>query len=713
MMCFLPSGLTRDAWQSRLYPLIGCLGIVWFCQASPVNGQQSGNMEIGTQKIELVTAPPADRRSELYPGNRAPLNPSPLIRLPVGSVQPRGWLRKQLELQAAGFHGHLYEISPFLKKERNAWLAADGVGDHGWEEPPYWLKGFSNLAYILGDERLLRETTTWIEGALRSQKPDGWFGPDGERRGAATDLVGREDLWPNAIMLFCLQDYHDFSGDPRVIELMTKYFDYLIEVPDEKFLVGYWPRMRGGDLLLSVYWLYNRTGDERLLALADRVHRRTAPWSTGLIDLHNVNIAQGFREPATYWMQSNDPAHRQASYAVYDEVRQSYGPVPGGMFGGDENCRPGERDPRQAVETCGMAEMMFSAETLTWITGDLLWADRCEDVAYNSLPAALMPDLNALRYLTAPNMPLSDAEPKNPGLQNGGPMLLMSPLKHRCCQHNWGQAWPYFAEHAWYATSDHGLAGVHLVAATVKAKVAEGEVVTFHTETNYPFESTVRLRFEAGKPTAFPVYLRIPGWCVRPAVRINGEPIDIELQGGKFVRIERVWSNGDKVELELPMETAVQRWAENSNSASVTRGPLTFSVKIGEDYRRVGGSDEWPEYEIHPTTEWNYGLVLSGADPMEFDVVESNWPADDQPFTSESVPIKMRARVKKIADWQLDRHGLASKLQPSPVQSDEPEQVVELIPMGAARLRISAFPVIDVAASEAGAGGEPYFMSAP
>lgn len=648
-----------------------------------------------SEEVQIVTSPPTDRRSELYVGNREPLSASPLIRLPVGCVEPRGWLRKQLELQAEGFNGHLYEISPFLKKEGNAWLSPDGIGDHGWEEPPYWLKGFSNLAYLLRDERLLNETKMWIEAALRSQKPDGWFGPDGERRGAATELVGRDDLWPNMIMLFCLQDYYDYSGDERVIELMKKYFDYLAKVPEEKFLVGYWPKMRGGDLLLSVFWLYNHTADERLMQLAEKVHRQSARWDTGLINLHNVNIAQGIREPATYWLLSNKPEHRQASYAIYDEVRQKYGPVPGGMFGGDENCRPGERDPRQAVEACGMAEMMFSAETLTWMTGDLRWADRCEDIAYNSMPAALMPDLNALRYLTAPNMPLSDSAAKSPGLQNGGPMLLMSPHKHRCCQHNWGQAWPYFAEHAWFATSDHGLAAVQLFAAKVHAKVGSGEQVTLHADTRYPFESQIRLRFECERPTNFPLYLRVPGWCGSASVRINGNASAVELVAGKFVRIERTWSSGDAVELQLPMEASVVRWVDNANSASIVRGPLTYSLRIAEDYRRTGGSDRWPEHEIHPASDWNYALVVNDNPEAALEVVENGWPADDQPFDAKSAPVQIRAQAKKLSTWQLDEHGLAAKLPSSPVATDEPEQEITLVPMGAARLRISAFPVVE------------------
>ena len=211
-----------------------------------------------------------------YAANRAPLQTSFFAELPFGAVQPAGWLRRQLELQAEGFHGRLTEISRFLRKPNNAWLSKEGTGDHGWEEPPYWLKGFIGCAYLLEDRRMIDEAHVWIEAALASQKPDGWFGPDKGRPGQATDLKGREDLWPNMIMLFCLQTYHDRTGDPRVLDLMTRYFEYLAELPESKFLVGYWPSMRGGDQLYSILWLYNRTGGDRLLDLARKTHRRTA-----------------------------------------------------------------------------------------------------------------------------------------------------------------------------------------------------------------------------------------------------------------------------------------------------------------------------------------------------------------------------------------------------------------------------------------------------
>jgi len=648
----------------------------------------------GDTNIRVVDKPDTEVGNNFYVGNRAPLTPSPLIKLPVGAIEPAGWVRRQLELQRDGFHGHLTEISRFLVKEGNAWLSPTGEGDHGWEEPAYWLKGFSNCGYILGNQHMIKESKIWIEAALASQKDDGWFGPDKGRKGAATSLEGREDLWPNMIMLFCLQDYYEFTGDKRVIELMTKYMKYLMTVPEERFLVGYWPKMRGGDLLYSVYWLYNRTGDKFLLELAEKVHRNTAEWEKDVINWHNVNMSQGFGEAGTFYMQSKNPNHLRAAERNWQKIRDMYGQVPGGMFGGDENCREGFTDPRQAVETCGMVEMMLSHETLLTISGDAKWADRCEDVAFNSLPAAFTADLKALHYLTAPNMILCDRKSKSPGLQNGGPMLLFDPHSHRCCQHNTGHGWPYYAEHLWLATPGNGLAAALYAPGKVTAKVGDGTQVTILEETQYPFDEKISMTVTTGKHVRFPLYLRVPGWCKNPELTVNKKSFKVN-GPGSYIEINRQWADCDMIELNLPMTITLRTWKKNQNSVSVDRGPLTYSLKIGEKYVREGGTDEWPAWEIHPTTPWNYGLVLNENKPASsFRVVRNDWPSDNQPFKADAAPIELRAKAKKVPAWQKDHLGLVGKLQESPAKSSEPTENVTLIPMGCARLRISAFPTI-------------------
>lgn len=639
--------------------------------------------------VTVVALPDIAKPNSHYVGNRAPLQPSPLIALPIGAVRPAGWLRRQLELQNAGFHGHLTEISKFLKKDGNAWLDQTGQGRNGWEEVPYWLKGFQNCAFLLDDQAQLAEARTWIEGIFRGQQPDGWIGPGEGRTGVATDLKGRDDLWPNMVALFCLQSFHEQTGDTRVLPAMARYFRYLESVPEAKFLNGYWPSMRGGDLLFSVYWLYNRTGEPWLLALAQKVHRKTARWDTDIINLHNVNVAQAFREPTVYWMQSGRPENLNGADRNWKRVREMYGQVPGGMFGADENARPGYTGPRQAIETCGSAEEMLSDELLLGITGNPVWADRCENVAFNTFPASFTPDMKALRYLTAPNLPQSDHVSKRPGVENKGPKFEMNPHNHRCCQHNAGHGWPYFTQHAWFATPGNGLAAVLYAPSSVTARVGDGTEVRIAEETRYPFEENVTLKVSLAKAVNFPLYLRIPAWCAKPTIALNGQTLTVDARAGSYVRLDRTWTNGDVVQIRFPMETRTHTWESNRGTVSVDRGPLTYSLKIKEDYRRTGGTDQWPAFDIFPGSPWNYALVAAA----NFEFTQGTWPADNQPFAADASPVTLKTKARRVPEWTLDPTGLVNEVQPSPVRTTEPEESVTLIPMGAARLRIAAFPV--------------------
>ncbi|MDR2147930.1 MAG: glycoside hydrolase family 127 protein, partial [Tannerella sp.] len=536
-------------------------------------------------EVTTVKRLATDMKNAFYPSNREPLQPQQFIKLPTGSIQPEGWLRQQLVLQRNGLNGYLGEISAWLQKQNNAWLQTGG--EWGWEEVPYWLRGYGTLAVILEDNEMLQEAAFWIEHILNSQREDGNFGP-------VHLNDGRQDFWPNMIVLWIMQSYYEYTNDTRALDFMSKYCRYLLTVPDGDFLYSYWENSRGGDNLWSVAWLYNRTGDANLLALADKIHRRTANWtrSTQLPNWHNVNIAQSFREPATYFMFTKDSTMLKASYNVQSFIRRAFGQVPGGMFGADENARIGFFDPRQGTETCAFVEQMSSDEIMLLITGDPYWAENCEDVAFNSYPAALMPDYKALRYITSPNHVISDSKNHHPGIDNRGPFLAMNPFSSRCCQHNHGFGWPYYTEHLILATPDNGLAAVFYNACQATARVGKsGTEVRLHEQTQYPFDESVRFTVHTPKNVTFPLYLRIPSWCSSATISINGKKWGGKLPSGEYARINREWKEGDEITLSLPMELKKRQWQVNKNSVSMDYGPLTLSLEIRERYDLINSRE--------------------------------------------------------------------------------------------------------------------------
>ena len=425
------------------------------------------------------------------------------------------------------------------------------------------------------------------------------------------------------------------------------------------------------------------------------MHANGNDYTSGLPGLHNVNLSQGFREPAQFGVLAGEHRFTEATYRDYDLIMRQFGQFPGGAFAGDENCRVGHGDPRQGFETCGIVELMHSFEILTRITGDVTWADRCEEVCFNNLPAAFDPQQKGTHYITCANgVALDNTAKKHGQFSNDWAMLAYMPGVHnyRCCPHNYGMGWPYFVEEMWLATPDGGLAASLYAASTVTAKVGnrgrgEGTTVSITTQTSYPFSDTIEFTIKTQQPVEFPLLLRIPGWCKTASASVNGSDSPMSSGPGTFLSIGQLWKGGDRVTLKLPMATTTRTWAFNHNAMSVHRGPLAFSLALNEQWHRIGGNDAWPEYTVSTTSNWNYGLTSDAELKVE------TRTQTDTPWTPATAPIRLTTQARRIPQWTTDREHVVHPLQASPAKTSAPVDTIALIPMGAARLRITTFPV--------------------
>lgn len=342
--------------------------------------------------------------------NAAPLAPNAFYLLPLGSVRPTGWLRDQLQIQSKGLGGHLDETWADVGSN-SGWLGGTG---EAWERGPYFLDGLVPLAYLLDDQRLKAKAQKYLDWTLNHQSPDGMIGP-----------TTNTDWWPRMVMLKALAQYQEATGDGRVVPVLTRYFSYqLKELPNRP--LRDWGKFRWQDNALIALWLYNRTGDPRLIQLVRLLHQQGYDWQAqftdfkyttpvtaqmikldqdqGLTDYslatHGVNNGQALKAAAVWSMVSGSDVDRRGFQQMLDALDKYHG-LPNGMFSCDEHLAG--RNPSQGSELCTVVETMYSLEQSLAILGDARIGDRLERIAFNALPGTFTDDMWAHQYDQEPN----------------------------------------------------------------------------------------------------------------------------------------------------------------------------------------------------------------------------------------------------------------------------------------------------------------------
>ncbi|MGV3618005.1 MAG: beta-L-arabinofuranosidase domain-containing protein [Fimbriimonas sp.] len=595
--------------------------------------------------------------------------------LPLGSVKARGWLLRQLENQRDGLTGHAEEVLP-ATGEDNAWKGGKG---EDWEKGPYYLKGLVPLAYTLDDETLKKRAQAWIEPILLSQREDGFFGPK-----------TNDDWWPRMVVTYLLRDYHEATGDARVVPFLTRYYRHMEGALPRRPLDG-WGRARAGDEIDTVLWLYGRTGDAFLLSLADLLARQAYPWTRIFTEntflevddfhpTHNVNVPQALKMPVVYSRRSGRREDREAFRRGFAHLMRDHGTPMGINAGSERLCG---RSTVAGVETCTIVEYMLSAETALQVLGEARIGDELEIAAFNGLPAALSKDFRQHVYYSLPNNVAAVKGEVGFTDDHGDDRVVAPRSGFPCCCYNLHMGWPKLAQNAWATPERGGLALLAYVPSEVTAQLKDGPKVTVVCETDYPFEETIRLEVRPETEAEFPLHLRIPHWCKEPSIRVNGRAY--RPRAGTFAVLKRRWRAGDRVELRFPM--TIETLPEVNGAISVRRGPLTYALGLKEDWKAIEETKPgFPSYEVTTTSPWNYALIEGSLEAVVF-------PRGEDLFADP--PVAIQARGKRVEGWGLRFDGRLSQEPPvSPVASSAPEEALTLVPFGSQMLRVSIFPVV-------------------
>ena len=637
------------------------------------------------------------------------LSTLPMKKLPLGEVKvERGWLRTQLDLMCEGITGRLPDFGPFFKSDRNGYLYPET--ESGWEEIPYWIRGFYPMAVLTKHKEHLATAQTYFEALFASRQEDGWFGPAYLKRyDTLPDGIELCDLFPAMMLLDTLALYYENTGDERVMETMEGFFTFCKNIPERLFLPARkdrlrWQKIRGGDMLSPIYWYYRQTKQDWLLDLATRFYTKIWKSNMEFIAHHAVDFGQRVGYDAVYSQQSGKVEDFQKSEDAYLQFQDVWGQTPRGIFCADEQIRERETDPREGYEPCGMVELAKNFYEMGRISGNTLYADRAEDVMLNHFAPSFSPNYQQMHYLTSSNLPiLSDwrYQPTCNGSWIDRKSHEIFTPNNRCCGHNTGMGWPWYAMNLWQASADGGLVAWLYADSAVDTSV-DGKRVALKMQTNYPFDTAVKILVDACEQTnELPLYFRIPSWNAGATVSVNGEMLGEYSEKNGFLCVSAAWKKGDEITVSFKAVLSHTKWRDNG-SISVDFGPFTYSVKIPEYWRLLkdAGIYNHPtphlfeNYEVLPKTHWNYGLCMEGDDITScVRIKEIKTALADQPFTVEDAPIVLKARVRRVPEWGLE-DDMAGKLQQSPAYTEFEEEEIEMIPLGCARLRMSCLPVV-------------------
>lgn len=494
---------------------------------------------------------------------------------------------------------------------------------------PEWLRAAGDLARLVGNDALQREVTAKIAAVIKEGKP--------------TDPVPAADA---------LMAHFDATGDKKILDVLSQHFRRIAALSDDKKLL----EAAGGppaDLLPQLFWLHARTGQGELIELAERLRKLGPSWALGVPPLDTLDLARGFRGPLHAWQFTGQQRFRDQSDRAFDMLSESCGRFPGGGFvRGDPSKEPPPDDARAELPAAAAVELLNSYLLMARVTGDAKWLDRAEEIAFNTLPALDAPVLG-----TSANRIEAKA----------GPVSF--------------RGWPLFARHAVTATSDSGLAVLLYSPVEVTAKAGTGDV-KLEVMTDYPFGDDAEVRVTCTEANDFPLYLRGPEWADNCQVSVRWQRHKLEPH--QYAKLGP-WPKGTTtVRVKFNPHVRVHEWEEHKQCVSVYRGPLAFSVNIGMN-RTASGA-------VAAATPWNYALLYADADPPDsFAVQRRPLPKAGTAFTPTDAPLELSVLAKRVPGWKADgdRPG---PLQDSPARTSEPVETIRLIPMGAARLRMTVLP---------------------
>ena len=595
-----------------------------------------------------------------------------------GAVKPAGWVRDRAVAAKDGFIGHMDDVDEHFRlawttncMRRGKFLNWNNRHQGSWsaEGGSYWFDGLVKLAWQLDDSGLKTMAKRRLDPLLDNVGENSigflWWmdrrDPEQEKE-AFTD--GGWQFWVIGMAERVVSAYYAATGDERAKRALENAFAY------EEMV-----RRRGGNApfvsgLADAYWVTGSPAVGKCLDIGCAKIQESPfanpPWESledtlnlkrkhhfhyKMPSRHGVWCAEMLRSVLAAYQHTGNAKLLNAVLTWYAFLDKNCA-QPYGVTMMDEEW--GWAGARRGTETCDVAAEPYARLAILALLADGKWADDAERAFFNAAPACVSRDYRKHVYFQLPNR---DGRPKPASLFS----CPVSKLTNYECQH-WPlccsaalcRILPMYIQSMWMKTADGGVAATLYGPNTYETELPAGRVA-FEECTDYPFDERIVLSVKAAPGAAFPLKVRVPGWCKAPQLAVNGEIQEIRPKKG-FVTLVRAWQTGDEVTLTLPMQPVVSDWRDMNDFGrklkSVYLGPLLFAYAI------PAKDDNTPACAVPEL------MLAERLDPTEIAVTRTalshpwNWPLD--------APVKLKL-------------------------ADAAGQPLELVPYGCTKLRISAF----------------------
>ncbi|MBQ9545327.1 MAG: glycoside hydrolase family 127 protein [Clostridia bacterium] len=603
----------------------------------------------------------------------------------LNQIKPTGWLKKQLEIQAKGLSGNLHKVWPDVRD--SAWIGGDRESAEN-ERTPYWLDGAIPLAYLVGDAGFIEEVTGYVEAIIDNQKPSGWICPADE------NVNEKTDLWSSFLIGKVLSQYVVFTGDERAYGALKKLMKRLYGIlSDGSLKLRNWGKSRWFEALVPLYFISRREKEPWVKPFARILKKQGEDWAslterwkrplnTWTFQTHIVNIAMMIKYDALYCAITGEKSS-EPEKALWDLLSEYNGTAVGTLTG--DECLSGI-GADHGTELCSVVELMYSFETLFALTGDPVWADRLEKVAFNALPATLSDDMWSHQYdqtvnqISCINIPGRKFFRTN---ANDAGMFGLEP-HYGCCTANFSQGWPKFAENA-FLRSEKGVVVPVIMPAELDTEI-DGVPVKISCKTEYPFRFSALYTVRAKKKVRFELKIRVPEFA--RSLKIDGK----KMPKSRWIVIDGVFEGAS--EIEIAFEDTPRLVSRPGGMKVAEYGPLVFCLPLKERWERIeyekdGVERKFPYCDWSVTTkdEWRYGFAGG-----ELEVVEKK--GDPVPFSSKKPRIALKTKLERV-DWEFydGYENIAARYPVSNASLGE-EKEAELAPYGCAKLRMTEMPKV-------------------